>query len=171
MKNAAFLACLSFFTVTLGAQVPTAREVDSLMALDLGGFDQDMQGGWRYYANQKKFDAAASLIETYLERDPETSDFDRRLLSWHAGQMLAMDGQEEKAIPFMEKSRKGEDDFMLWNPYLDATVAFLKKDRPAFNTNLKAVASMTNNPNLPLLRILEEHFDKSYREALELAMK
>ena len=171
MKNTVFLLCLSLISVTLSAQKTSAREVDSLMALDLDSFDQDMQGGWRYYANQQKFEEAASLIETYTERHTEISEFDRSVLSWHAGQMLAMDGQEERAIPLMEKSRKKEDDFMLWNPYVDATIAFLKKDRPAFDTNFKAVAAMTNNPNLPLLRILEEYFDKSYLGALEAARK
>ena len=145
-------------------------EIDSLMALDFKAFDQDMQGGWRYYANQENFITAASLIEAYLEQHPKTDVFERQTMSWHAGQMLAMGGQQEGAIPLMEESRKGKDDFMLWNPYLDATIAFLKKDRPAFDSNLKAVSAMSNNPNLPLLRILEEHFDKTYREALEAAM-
>lgn len=145
--------------------------MDSLMALDFEAFDQDMQGGWRYYANQKKFGVAASLIESYLERHPEMSDFQKGVMSWHAGQLLAMDGQEARAIPLMEKSRKESDDFMLWNSYLDATIAFLKKDRPTFEANLQAVAAMSNNPNLPVLRILEQHFDKRYRQALETAMK
>ena len=171
MKYMVFLLVLILVSAGIRAQEPDAGKVDSLMALDFQAFDQDMEGGWRYYANQKKFSEAASLIETYLERHPEISEFQKGVMSWHAGQLLAMDGQEERAIPLMEKSRKGADDFMLWNPYLDATLAFLKKDRQAFDKNLKAVSAMSNNPNLPLLQILEQHFDKSYREALETIMK
>ena len=171
MKYAGSFLLVFLLSTYLGAQEPESSEVDSLMALDFEAFDQDMQGGWRYYANQKRFAAAASLIQIYLDRNTGISEFEREVMFWHAGQMLAIDGQEERAIPLMEKSRKKEDDFMLWNPYLDATIAFLNKDRPAFDKNLKAVAAISNNPNLPLLELLGKHFDKSYREVLESVMR
>jgi hypothetical protein len=140
------------------------------MALDFEAFDQDMEGGWRYYGNQMQFATAAKLIEDYLEVHPEIEENHRTVMHWHAGQMFAMDGQEELAVLHMEQSRK-EDNIMMWNEYLDATIAFLKKDRTAFDQNIKAIEAMGSNPNLPLLKVLEVNFNKSYRQALETVIK
>jgi hypothetical protein len=170
MRHTIFIAFCILVGMPLSGQALEQGAIDSLMILDFEAFDQDMKGGWRYYSNQMEFGTAATLIEHYLENHPELEDHNRQVMHWHAGQMLAMDGQDKKAVVHMEKSRK-EEDVMMWNEYLDATVAFLKKDRQNFDTNLKAVEAMTNNPNLPLLKILEANFDKSYRKALESAMK
>lgn len=170
MKTNLFIFLFTLLTLSVSSQQLKQSEIDSLMALDFEAFDQDMQGGWRHYGNQMQFGTAASLIKTYLEYHPEIDENKAEVMRWHAGQMYAMAGENELAIPLLESSRKKED-FMRWNEYLDATVAFLKKDRKAFDENIKAVASFANNPNLRLLKILEANFDKSYREALEAAMK
>lgn len=170
MKTAVFLLLFSMLSLKVSGQELKQSEIDSLMALDFQAFDQDMQGGWRFYGNKMQFGLAASLIKTYLELHPEVEKNQEAVMRWHAGQMYAMDGQNELAIPMMEASRK-ENNIMMWNEYLDATVAFLKKDRKAFDANLKAMESFTGNPNMRLLKILEANFDKSYREALEAAMK
>ncbi|MCX2718456.1 hypothetical protein [Lentiprolixibacter aurantiacus] len=170
MKNITGILFLSLLSYAVSAQELKQSEIDSLMSLDFQEFDQDMQGGWRYYGNKMQFDLAASLIKTYLEQHPEIKKNEAEVMRWHAGQMYAMAGENELAIPLMESSRK-EEDLMRWNEYLDATVAFLKKDRKTFDENIKAVASFANNPNLRLLKILEANFDKSYREALMAAMK
>lgn len=170
MKTIPFILLFTLLSFSVSSQELKQSEIDSLMTLDFQAFDQDMQGGWRYYGNKMQFGTAASLIKTYLEQHPEIEENKAEIMRWHAGQMYAMAGENELAIPLMESSRK-EEDFMRWNEYLDATVAFLKKDRKAFDENIKAVASFSNNQNLRLLQILEANFDKSYREALEAAMK
>lgn len=169
MKGILLLVIVTVLSLSVSAQELPQSKIDSLMALDFQAFDQDMQGGWRYYSNQMRFGLAASLIENYLQQHPEMEKNEAAVMNWHAGQMYAMDEQEDLAIPLMEASRK-EENIMMWNEYLDATVAFLKKDRKTFDKNLKALSSY-NNPNLRLLQILEASFEKSYREALEAAMK
>ncbi len=170
MKTPLLVIMSIMLGIAVNGQELEQSQKDSLMALDFEAFDQDMDGGWRYYRDQGQFALAASLIESYLEKHQEIEGQPREVMSWHAGQMYAMDGQNEKAIPLLEASRK-EDDFMMWNQYLDATVAFLKKDRMSFDKNLKAMSAIQNNPNLRLLQILEANFDLSYREALEQGMK
>lgn len=170
MKTKVLIAISALFSLTSMAQELTQTQIDSLMALGFEAFDQDMEGGWRYYGNQMEFATAADLIQRYLKQHPEIEEHQQAVMHWHAGQMLALDGQNDMAVLEMEASRK-ENDVMLWNEYLDATVAFLEKDRQTFETNLKALEAMGNNPNLKLLKILEANFDKTYREALELAMK
>ena len=53
--------CLMLFTSpTLLAQEGISQaEIDRLMTLDFESFDQDMQGGWRVYADKGDFSAAA----------------------------------------------------------------------------------------------------------------
>ena len=62
---------------------------------------------------------------------------------------------------------------MQWNIYVDATIAFLRKDREAFNakkTELaqKSMMPLDQNKNLNVLNLLEANFESTYQEALML---
>lgn len=113
---------------------------------------------------------------------------------WHEAQLRAFAGQSAQAAALMEQTRAPEaTDRMGWNPYVDATIAFLRKDRRALeqaHARLAAVPppigegippvidgymqvdmsdgttrKMRFPQNIDVVEGLAQCFDKSYAEA------
>ena len=131
MNKIAFLLC-SF--LLLGSSVTHAATTCSydkaaMLGLDEEEFDQDLSGGWRAVANTSGCElAAADLLAAYRTQHPKVS----AVLAWHEGQLRAMAGQYERAIPLLNQDRKPPgQDLAGWNYYVDATLAFLRQDKPA----------------------------------------
>jgi len=94
--------------------------------LDENEFDQDISGGWRALASTPGcLLIAADLLRDYRNAHHKESG----LLFWHEAQVRADAGQYPEAIALMEHAYKPtEDDKAGWNPYVDATIAFLRRD-------------------------------------------
>lgn len=131
-----------------GCEADRAR----LLALGEDAFDQDMSGGWRALAAKPGCKlAAADLLRDYRQANGNEA----RILYWHEAQLRAMAGQSEAAIGLMERSRQpAENDKAGWNPYVDASIAFLRKDRAALDKARKDLAAVPypNNPDMPPLK-------------------
>jgi len=122
----------------------------AMLALAPDSFDQDLSnggGGWRAVAARPGCElAAADLIRDYRQAHPGSPG----LLSWHEGQLRAFAGNYEMAIPLMEASRQPPDsDPAGWNPYVDATVAFLRHDASALAAARKQLKAVPASPDLP----------------------
>lgn len=109
-----------------------AHDRNAMLALDERAFDQDLSnggGGWRRIGNIPGCEAAAAdLIAAYAAAHPGSST----MLAWHEGQMRAGAGQYSRAIPLLQAARKDPAmDRAGWNHYVDATVAFLRRDMAA----------------------------------------
>lgn len=103
--------------------------LNSLLALPARAFDQDFSGGWRPVADEPDcLHAAADLIIAYIGHSPHYDPQSHTIIRWHAGQMLAMADQPELAVGYLDSARSGE---LVWNLYVDATIAFLQSDREA----------------------------------------
>jgi len=117
-------------------------EVDRarLLALDEQQFDQDQSGGWRTLADTPGCNlAAADLLRDYRQAHHNEAG----ILYWHEGQLRAFSGQSEQAIVLMNKSHKpAAQDRAGWNQYVDATIAFLRKDRAALDKANAALAAV-----------------------------
>ncbi|HEX5338487.1 MAG TPA: hypothetical protein VFW53_08625 [Gallionella sp.] len=117
-----------------GAQEVSSKSCEydraRLLALDENQFDQDMSGGWRALAATPGCRlAAADLLHDYRDAHGSNSG----ILFWHEAQVRANAGQYPEAIALMKRSYKPADaDKAGWNPYVDATIAFLLRDRTAF---------------------------------------
>jgi hypothetical protein len=167
---------------------PVARDCtydrSQLMSLDQHSFDQDLDGGWRALAKKDAcLVVAADLIRDY--RETHSSGF-TAILFWHEGELRAQAGDSSAAIGLFERSRLPVDVSPGWNEYVDATIAFLKKDRPSFDRareQLKALpkpsswardaggSEMPWPPNLDVVEGLATCFTKSYKEAYESCRK
>jgi len=163
-----------------------------LMVLDKVHFDEDTTGGgWRTLAARPGCEtAAADLLRDYRKAHPK----DTGLMIWHEAQLRAFAGQTAQAAALMEQTRMpAAADRMGWNPYVDATIAFLRKDRraleqaharlaavpPPVGKNIPPVVngSMTVDmsdgttrqirfpQNIDVVEGLEQCFDKPYAEA------
>lgn len=101
----------------------------ALMMLEQDAFDQDLEGGWRPVGNLEDCErAAADLLIAYMDQSPHFDPDRPGLVPWHAGQMLAMADETELAIGYFEASRGGSAE---WALYVDASIAFLRRDRAA----------------------------------------
>ena len=140
-----------------------------ILSLSFQEFDQRADGGWRDLANQpgcKK--KAADIIKAYRQN----SEQQLSTLYWHEAQLRAESGAYSQAISLMEKTLK-QDDFFAWNPYVRATIAFLKNRKGDLKRQRKALA---NSPppenwtvewphNLDVVDGLIRCFGKPYQEA------
>jgi hypothetical protein len=109
-----------------------AYDLKAMLALNEDAFDQDLAnggGGWRAIGNTPGCElAAADLLAAYRASHPKSS----AILAWHEGQMRATAGQYQRAISLLSQDRKPQgQDPAGWNLYVDATLAFLRNDKPA----------------------------------------
>lgn len=122
-------------------EVDCSYDRDVMMALDQDSFDQDVNGGWRPLGKEGCYGVAANLILDYRN----THGIEDKTLIWHEGQMRAMNGENELAVELFKQSydKKDSEAAQAWNYYVDATIAFLQKDKEAL---LKARASLAKVP-------------------------
>jgi hypothetical protein len=139
-----------------------------------------MDGGWRALADQEGcLEVAADLIRVYRETRGSKS----LMLYWHEGQLRAMAGATERAIELFEHSRNPGKDTFGWNLYVDATIAFLRQDKPGLMEAREALARLpcpdefrprdqqgnpvdvSWPPNLDVVDMLLECFGREYKEA------
>lgn len=159
--------------------IPCIFNRAELLALDEYSFDQDMNRGWRAVARHEECaEIAADLIRDYRETRGSTSTS----LYWHEGQLRASAGSTDEAIRLFEKSRKAGG-AIGWNLYVDASIAFLKRDMPALLAARAALARLPRPedfdprdvkgnvvniswpPNLSVVDGLITCFDRGYKEA------
>lgn len=116
-----------------------AERLDTLLSLDQQAFDQDFSGGWRTVAARQGCDAAtADLIEVWRDHSPNMES--PSILHWHAGQMRAYAGDYEAAVALFDASRFDQPE---WTLYVDASIAFLQRDRAALQAARDALATLT----------------------------
>ncbi len=105
---------------------PACEYNKDILELGFEKFDQEINGGWRPLSYAGCEEKAAQVIRIYRSR----LQFAIPLLYWHEGQLRANMGDYKAAIALMEKSRSPDaEDYGGWNPYVDATISFLKNDR------------------------------------------
>lgn len=161
---------------------------ERLLNLDEDAFDQDSSSGWRAIATKTGCElAAADLIRDYRERH----SLNKTIVIWHEGQMRAIGNDYVAAIRLFEQSRKPEDQNVAgWNEYVDASIAFLRRDMRALLQARKALSiiepppsfdvtdgvfeipnssgnphKMRWPPNIDVVDGLIKCFEKSYRDA------
>ena len=184
-----------------GAQEVPAKSCEHdrsrLLALDENQFDQDLNGGWRELASRPGcILAAADLLRDYRQAHRN----DAGLMIWHEAQLRANAGQYPEAITLMKQAYKpAEKDLAGWNLYVDATIAFLRRDMAALKKARAKLAEVKAPvaegmppvingyvelefadgakrkirwpPNIDVVEGLENCFDKPYAKAYELACR
>jgi hypothetical protein len=146
-------------------------EREALLSLDYNSFDQSLpDGGWRKY--QRCSLLTRGLLDAYTARHEKTLQKQQwDVLVWHSGQISAKVGDDTDAIDKMRQTLKPNEkptDAFLWNPYAKATIAFLKKQRPALLAERKKLArglSPLNRVNLRVVDTFVRCFQSTYNEA------
>lgn len=155
---------------------------NNLLAQDLDTFDQSTSGVRSVYTQAPECKlAAAELISDYRARRPELSlDFNSYLLFWHEGQLRAEIGDYSSALPLLDRARMraevGPEVSSIWNFYVEATMAFVRRDKAALVTARQKLATVPANylrgikqvPNLKVVDALISCFDRSYADAYNI---
>jgi hypothetical protein len=133
---------ISMLAVLAGAQAAPAecRQPDAAMlALPLEDFDQG-DAGWRSLDAEGCEAVVADAMVRYRELNREVlAGEDTSTLIWHEGQLRAA-GQTDAAIALMLQGRDDESDAI--QPYVDASIAFLRQDRPALEAAYARLIAM-----------------------------
>lgn len=123
--------------------------LDQQLALDYHGFDQNFEGGgWRGLARKDGCEVAqAELIKAYILYSTPKPTSSMNTLRWHAGQALAAAGRAGEALPYFRgayhhDASKGEEKEE-WDVYVDATIAFLERDRDALHAARDSLAAFS----------------------------
>lgn len=152
----------------IASDVDRPKELD----LDYKAFDQDLTGGWRRIASDKKYREAAELIDRYIAERRELPEWQRVNLRFHAGQLYAFANDKTSAVNRFKSALYAQEppaSPVKWNAYVLATIAFLEEDRSrllALRAEIsKASKCEANVPNLDVVDRLIQHFGKSYAVA------
>jgi len=123
-----------------------AVDLTAMLALTPEQFDQDLGGGWRPMAEKAECQlAAAELIAAYRAQPKAAGN---TTMIWHEAQMRAQAGQDAQAVALMRQTYKPAPDAGGWNPYVDASIAFIEKDRPALAAARTALAALPAPPEV-----------------------
>jgi hypothetical protein len=148
--------------------------VEVALTLDYQAFDQTPGQGFRILAEARCPRQGADLIERYIEQTGATQNS----LRWHIAQQRGEAGQIELARAAAMASLRADeaaDAPFRWNAHVRAYVAFLDRDRAAFDAALAeldahADAHQGNVINAGFWRRLAPHFQLGYPEAVIVGM-
>jgi hypothetical protein len=146
-----------------------AAHLRSDLDLSVDAFDQTEGQGFRALAAAGCSKQAGDLIEAWTARHSPAPAH----VHWHLAQQRAEHDDRAAAIAAARRSMKPDeaaDAAFKWNDYVLATIAFLERDRAAFEKHRAVLAAATahqgNAMNLRLIDALGRHFDLDYRQAV-----
>ena len=142
--------------------------------LSLGYEQFDTQAGpdgWRQLNARGCVDTAVRLLQDYFTANGNRlTSSERSEIAFHRGQALAFAGRDAESVRHFEEAlRMGGDDE--WMTYVEATLAFLRRDREALNRARERYAKIA--PDSMRLNVLDGFLKcngESYAKAVHCAM-
>ena len=139
---------------------------------EYNAFDQRSGTGWRQLAESGRFRYAAKLIDAYIKEREGLDESQRVNLNFHAAQMYAFADDYQTAIDRLNNSAFSVEPPELplrWNAYVNATIAFFKKDMARLKECRKEIAEgptfQGEKANLDVVDRLIQRFGEPYSKA------
>lgn len=166
------VTCMSSTLVfSANCKLPLSEEV-LMLSMTYENFDQ-ADNGWRKYAKVGCYHEMAILIDKYLDQNKDTLNKWQTIgVTWHAGQLYAFSNEYTIAkIRFTQSIDPNEpaNTPLLWNDYVNATIAFIDKDMAKLQLYRDKIA---NGPtingkkaNLNVVESLVNYFGQPYSVA------
>lgn len=137
--------------------------------LSVDAFDQTEGQGFRALARSGCYREAGDLIEAWMKQREVVPSH----VHWHLAQMRAHHDDRPAAIAAARRALRPDEASSAafkWNDYALATIAFLERDRAAFDRHRNALAAAVslhagNALNLKLIDLLGRHFELDYLQA------
>jgi hypothetical protein len=138
------------------------EELESYLALGYEEFDATPGSGHRRFRDQpRNLSHSGELIEAYLSRHSELPFDKRAILEFHAAQLFAMGGMNERAIAHLDRARLGAGMGAGSHPIVAATRAFLALDREGLLNARRGL----DGAGARVADLLIDHFGESYADA------
>jgi hypothetical protein len=149
------------------------HEISQQLDLPYDQFDtQAGANGWRGLNSAGCTDAAVDLLRAFAKtNESELSADQHRELAFHIGQALAFAGREPEAIAAFEHANR-PGGTAEWHTYVDATLAFLRRDAQALAGARKTYAAIA--PGSMRLQAIDGFVqcpDAPYAKAIHCAMQ
>lgn len=148
-----------------------------MVALNYWQFDQDVNGGWRPYADGGEYARAADLIDHYLAHRTNLIEAQVGYLHLHAGELRAYDGDNKRALEHLAQAYVRPDSMPArfprsFNALAAGTLAFIAGDMEGVQKAAEAIRalptlSMRDSMFLWSLEYLTTKEGKTYKEAEE----
>jgi len=146
--------------------------------LAMSAIEFNSSKGWKKYIDKKEYSKALTMLGCYaLYEGGKLNYADRTLLLWNIAEVLAVLGENEKAIGVLRdikipENLNSEVEFMDFNAFIEATIAFLEKDKSNLQNARKKIASGPKLPtgevaNLDIVENYIKDFDHSYKYFFE----
>ena len=172
------LRCLCLACVVV-IWVNGCRQGEPLMHASCEAFDQQPGQGWRKPAETDDYTEAGKLIDEYLRRNQTRMPaWQVRNLDFHAGQTYAFAGDYKTAMRRMENALADVEPVespVRWNPYVRATIAFLKGDKAALaacrEEMVRGHEAQGTVPNMEVVDRLIARFGAPYAQAYGAATR
>jgi hypothetical protein len=151
--------------------VPSA-ELSRQAALAYATFDEQAAPyGWRHLSGSGCADSAVALLTAYENaNDSRLSPAEVMELSFHIGQVLAFAGREQESIPHFERSL-GNTATAEWRCYVEATLAFLRREPEALKAALDRYSSIApGSMRLSFIKGFVACPNESYTKAVHCGM-
>lgn len=168
------IAVLVLFVAGADSAKPCpSKPAAELMSLPYDAFDiGDGPAAWRLLLNRGCVDTAVATLEAYRQaNEAQMTPEQRSEIHFHMGQALAMSGRNADSIPhFQHAAAVGGS--AEWMAYVDAHLAFVRKDRAALVRALAAYEKAANPESMRLrfIRGFLKCVDKPYMEAAHCGM-
>lgn len=148
-------AALASIAIATAHPLPPDCSYDSELELarDAVAFDQVEGQGWRPLYHAGCYVDAAELLRAWqAENGGELDLGDPReraladIMVWHEAQMWAFAERTDLALPLFEQTYRDSERSRTWNLYVDGTLAFLRRDKPALEAAMAELAGIPKPP-------------------------
>ena len=152
--------------------VVTVAEREAMLRQDYQTFDEAADANsWRNLLQRGCVREAVAILQAYGRQNGSRLTRDQRLeLNFHIGQTLAFGGYDAESLPYFESAR-ADGASAEWNAYVDATVAFLRKDRAGLEDAKRryAAAPAAQPMRVKIIDGFLKCLEKTYAEAVHCA--
>lgn len=169
------LAVIGLFVASFGANADEVESCDAkyqavapvAIKMPYREFDQSPEG-FRKLGNC--WAEASVLLKRYVAKQ----EYETRNVRWHLAQTLALNGDTagaiESALLSLNPPEVEKKSTFSWNTYAQATIAFLRNDRAAFDSQYEVHRAAAekypeNKMNLDILNELAKCFGKPYKQS------
>ncbi|MCF6263494.1 MAG: hypothetical protein L3J24_07920 [Xanthomonadales bacterium] len=132
------------------------QAISSALDLTYQEYDQTPGQGLRSFSIDCQYEGALVTI-FYLSKKEGLSASQKKNLSFHAGQALASSGHEDESIRYFNDAKHiNNPSKLLWNEYIEGTIAYLNKDLQNLEKNISLIQKrkgthLGNEQNLKVL--------------------
>lgn len=164
-------------STTQSNQCPLDKnKIAEMLAKKYEDFAQKPDSGWREFESKGCYLSGAIMADIYLvDHHHDLDETQKTSILYQSGQLYAYEGATEIALHRFRRSISpdgSQKNDATWTAFIGATMAFLKKDKPALLAKREELSKATNDPNRrPRLMATVDKFIQCFEQSYLKAYK